>query len=591
MNHLYLYKSMIFLLFIYSFINFYNQPYPPSNLPFYDFFLFLHGEENINYNYNGTNLWGFLLYISFLLNIVLLFFKGEKTVASQLLKEFNELNSSRESYKQWNDNEFVNSFFNEAKQYILECKRTQSTYFNFPYLIYMSSLTLISMFIAILIINKAIKVSNYNSLSLYTNFEYGDVSNRVQHLLDFKSFFHTILLASFIFGMFITFLNYMLGIMRARKVASEEVENTISKKNSKIKNIIMSKTLETEKLIDENLNKLQRFQINRYPFSTIIDSYLASFNIYLSKVSLKRKIRKSIDKKKRVYTRESTNGYIKLTSILPTFVIITLLVGATGVTREDTKNCLMSNSLFNKVDILCSNAGHSQTCELSTYFIAAIDRPSSFNDSGGTIITPQGAGNLISAIGGFTGGVTEESDTTNIGTDYNINSTSSLQNNPDHLLNQIDLQELETKILVLESFKDDISNWVEIFLVMIVTVLSLNVGVSVWQVGNIARKEVENYTKQFDDDYNRMIQNTNAAIDKKVAELKERIKEIETKIEEKEKGFQEIFNRIKEEERLFTAQKTDALNELESYTNSLIEKSINEIDICYNERIKEKELN
>lgn len=56
--------------------------------------------------------------------------------------------------------------------------------------------------------------------------------------------------------------------------------------------------------------------------------------------------------------------------------------------------------------------------------------------------------------------------------------------------NAAQLQELERRIFALESAKQDLSAWASIFIGGITLLALANVGLSVWQVGSIARNEV-----------------------------------------------------------------------------------------------------
>jgi hypothetical protein len=62
-------------------------------------------------------------------------------------------------------------------------------------------------------------------------------------------------------------------------------------------------------------------------------------------------------------------------------------------------------------------------------------------------------------------------------------------------------EELQKRIAILEASRADLSVWATIFVGVVALLVAANVGLSVWQVGSIARKEadavIDDYNKRF----------------------------------------------------------------------------------------------
>jgi hypothetical protein len=91
---------------------------------------------------------------------------------------------------------------------------------------------------------------------------------------------------------------------------------------------------------------------------------------------------------------------------------------------------------------------------------------------------------------------------------------------------------VETRLAVLESAKADVQIWIAILIAVVVLLLAANVGLSVWQVGSIARKEVDENLSEFDMKFS-------GVVDKNIGTITQAISVYESRIEALSKSVQE----------------------------------------------------
>jgi hypothetical protein len=98
--------------------------------------------------------------------------------------------------------------------------------------------------------------------------------------------------------------------------------------------------------------------------------------------------------------------------------------------------------------------------------------------------------------------------------------------------------EIDKRLLVLESSRADVGVWIKLFIATVTILITINIGLSVWQVGSIARREVENRIQEYDIKFGGFLSSREKYFDEKIASyetrlnmLLEKINKLETKSE------------------------------------------------------------
>jgi hypothetical protein len=95
---------------------------------------------------------------------------------------------------------------------------------------------------------------------------------------------------------------------------------------------------------------------------------------------------------------------------------------------------------------------------------------------------------------------------------------------------------VETRLAVLESAKGEVQVWVAILIGVVVLLLAANVGMSVWQVGSMARKEVDENLREFDGRFR-------GVVDKNIGAITQAISVYESRLEALTRSVQEANGR------------------------------------------------
>lgn len=110
-------------------------------------------------------------------------------------------------------------------------------------------------------------------------------------------------------------------------------------------------------------------------------------------------------------------------------------------------------------------------------------------------------------------------------------------------------QRLDRRIEILEHSRDDLNSWVMIFVTSVTILIALNIGISVWQIGSIARKEVSQHIDGLQEEINALLEQNEKGFETKISEFQNNLSSIISKIEslEKKSGdyVEESDNRIK----------------------------------------------
>jgi hypothetical protein len=136
---------------------------------------------------------------------------------------------------------------------------------------------------------------------------------------------------------------------------------------------------------------------------------------------------------------------------------------------------------------------------------------------------------LIQKSNGITEAVAQSGETPNIDIGEPIKSKDYLDGER--------YTELVKRIDVLEAVKASLQSWITILIFTITVLASANIGLSVWQVGSITRKEVENSLKDYNSRFEEMINNMYKDIEGKLSNYGRTAKDI---IEEVRKIENEI---------------------------------------------------
>jgi len=147
-------------------------------------------------------------------------------------------------------------------------------------------------------------------------------------------------------------------------------------------------------------------------------------------------------------------------------------------------------------------------------------------------------------------------------------------------------RKLESRIAVLESTKQDMSVWITIFATSVILIITLNIGLSVWQVGSIAHREAEDYMREYEKQFENVIQDTIKQIDQKVESYETSLDAIIIKINELGPRFESSIEKTEDAIRNFASFSEKALAEFKEETSKAKQNIINEMEKWQEKMIK-----
>ena len=149
-------------------------------------------------------------------------------------------------------------------------------------------------------------------------------------------------------------------------------------------------------------------------------------------------------------------------------------------------------------------------------------------------------------------------------------------------------RDINKRVDVLEAVKASLQSWITILIFTITILASANVGLSVWQVSSITRREVENSLKDYDVRFQEIIQRTHDDIEnilssygratQNIADLAKKVEDeidkdkniLEATIRDIQNEGNGLLEKIKAEG---TIIKNNLMNELDDYHRILVRKA------------------
>lgn len=95
----------------------------------------------------------------------------------------------------------------------------------------------------------------------------------------------------------------------------------------------------------------------------------------------------------------------------------------------------------------------------------------------------------------------------------------------------VEMQDLNRRIGTVESARQDLSAWATMFVGVVTLLVLVNVSLSVWQVGSLARKEVDEVIAQYNKQFSGFLKGGKDAIAKKLAEYETRVSDLSQRLE------------------------------------------------------------
>lgn len=146
---------------------------------------------------------------------------------------------------------------------------------------------------------------------------------------------------------------------------------------------------------------------------------------------------------------------------------------------------------------------------------------------------------------------------------------------------------LEKRVSVLESTKQDLTLWITIFVTMVTILIALNVGLSVWQVGGIARREVELRIKEFDDQFNGILSKDAQTIDEQIKAYESKLLALGEKLENCDTISTKKLSQMDETLAAFRNEADAIRSKFLTDSENLKENTLTEIENYYLKKIQD----
>jgi hypothetical protein len=91
---------------------------------------------------------------------------------------------------------------------------------------------------------------------------------------------------------------------------------------------------------------------------------------------------------------------------------------------------------------------------------------------------------------------------------------------------KVEIQQLNLRIAALEASRQDLSAWATILIGIVTLLVLTNVGLSIWQVGSLARKEVDEVIAQYDKQFSGFLTRGESTIAEKLEQYGEMISDL-----------------------------------------------------------------
>src|ERR1035437_2774527 len=96
------------------------------------------------------------------------------------------------------------------------------------------------------------------------------------------------------------------------------------------------------------------------------------------------------------------------------------------------------------------------------------------------------------------------------------------------------ISSVETRLAVLEAAKSDVQVWAAVLIGVVLVLRAANVGLSVWQVGGMARKEVDDNLRDFDSKFSGVVNTSIGSVAQAIADYESRLQGLTRSVQQRE---------------------------------------------------------
>lgn len=146
--------------------------------------------------------------------------------------------------------------------------------------------------------------------------------------------------------------------------------------------------------------------------------------------------------------------------------------------------------------------------------------------------------------------------------------------------------DFERRLAVLESAKQDMKIWITIFVATVTLLTGLNIGLSVLQVGSIARREVENSIKEYDEKFDGFLTGGTETINKKLADYDSRLETIKEKTSELNLNVEKSIDLIDERINAFRKDADNILDKFRTESQNVKLSVLNELQTYHSKQMQ-----
>jgi acetyl-CoA carboxylase carboxyltransferase component len=95
-----------------------------------------------------------------------------------------------------------------------------------------------------------------------------------------------------------------------------------------------------------------------------------------------------------------------------------------------------------------------------------------------------------------------------------------------------EIGKLETRLAVLEAGRNDLSAWATLFVGVVTLLVAANIGLSIWQVGSLARKEADAIIAEYNAQFSGFLTHGQQTIIERLAQYEESVSELSRRLDE-----------------------------------------------------------
>lgn len=149
-----------------------------------------------------------------------------------------------------------------------------------------------------------------------------------------------------------------------------------------------------------------------------------------------------------------------------------------------------------------------------------------------------------------------------------------------------ELKVYENRIQNLESTREDIGSWIKIFITSVSIMIALNIGISVLQVGGIAKKEVNDRLEGLREQINDMVAESEREFNSKVEDFNKLLDSMSEKVDLLEGKSKTNVDEVQHDMKNLKEELEDMLKIFKFETNLLKEGSESKIEKWFNDKFK-----